>query len=286
MAEKVQSTEETAKADAPAPTPPKRGLGHRGADPRDTAAELAARAHQISLEAGSKMSGAMRDLIHAAAGISGFVVETARDVVQFMVRRGQMAQDEAERLIREAEEAYTHRLASGYVPGGSVRSSEPAPVAEEVKASAAPAAESVPTAAPVPEVMVEDEEAGEERPVADVTAPIPAPAAAPAAKSAKPATKSATKAPKVEAPAAPAPAAKPVAKTAAKEPAAKTAAKAPAAKTAVTKTAVPAAKPAAKAPAKPAAKTAAKAGSVKAPTKAPAKAASKPAPASKTGKKR
>ncbi len=99
MAEKVQSTEETAKADAPAPTPPKRGLGHRGADPRDTAAELAARAHQISLEAGSKMSGAMRDLIHAAAGISGFVVETARDVVQFMVRRGQMAQDEAERLI-------------------------------------------------------------------------------------------------------------------------------------------------------------------------------------------
>ena len=118
MAEQVQSTEETPKADAPTPTPPKRGLGHRGADPRDTAAELAARAHQISLEAGSKMSGAMRDLIHAAAGISGFVVETARDVVQFMVRRGQMAQDEAERLIREAEEAYGHRVAAGSGRGG------------------------------------------------------------------------------------------------------------------------------------------------------------------------
>lgn len=119
MAEKVQSTEETPKAESPAPPPPpKRSLGHRGADPRDTAAELAARAHQISLEAGSKMAGAMRDLIHAAAGISGFVVETARDVTQFMVRRGQLAQDEAERLIREAEEAYAQRVAGGYVPGG------------------------------------------------------------------------------------------------------------------------------------------------------------------------
>src|SRR5690348_1468799 len=57
MAEKVPSTEETPKPETPAPTPapPKRGLGHRGADPRDTAAELAARAHAISLEAGSKM---------------------------------------------------------------------------------------------------------------------------------------------------------------------------------------------------------------------------------------
>src|SRR5689334_11617655 len=38
MAEKAQSMEETPKAEGGAPTPPKRGLGHRGADPRDTAA--------------------------------------------------------------------------------------------------------------------------------------------------------------------------------------------------------------------------------------------------------
>src|SRR5436190_404049 len=108
MAEKVPSTEETPKPETtppspPTPAPPKRGLGHRGADPRDTAAELAARAHAISLEAGSKMAGAMRDVIHAAAGITGFVVESARDLVNFMVRRGQMSADEADKLIREAE---------------------------------------------------------------------------------------------------------------------------------------------------------------------------------------
>src|SRR3954465_10759012 len=94
---------------APAPgapvVPPKRGPGHRGADVRDTVAEMAAKAHEISLEAGSKMAGAMRDVIGAAAGLTGFAVESARDLVQYMVRRGQMTQDEADRLIREAEEA-------------------------------------------------------------------------------------------------------------------------------------------------------------------------------------
>ena len=42
MAEK-QSTEDMPEAEGPRPTPPppKRGLGHRGADPRDTAAEFA-----------------------------------------------------------------------------------------------------------------------------------------------------------------------------------------------------------------------------------------------------
>jgi hypothetical protein len=183
MAEQVQSTEETPTADVPAtpPPPPKRSLGHRGADPRDTAAELAARAHQISLEAGSKMAGAMRDLIHAAAGISGFVVETARDVTQFMVRRGQLAQDEAERLIREAEEAYSQRVAAGYVPsgasaargsdaaaatraapsGGEERPSPPARGEPAALASSAPAPPPAPatlaTTANEPETVVADE---------------------------------------------------------------------------------------------------------------------------------
>src|SRR5690348_8528585 len=109
MADRAQSTDESTKPEGGPPTPPpaapKRGLGHRGADPRDTAAELAARAHAISLEAGSKMAGAMRGLIHAAAGIAEFSIDSARDVVNFMVRRGQIAQEEADKLIREAEEA-------------------------------------------------------------------------------------------------------------------------------------------------------------------------------------
>ena len=99
-----------ATAEAPAtPTPPRRSPGHRGQDVRDTVAEMAARAHEISLEAGSKMAAAMKDVINAAAGLTGFAVESARDLVQYMVRRGQMTQDEADKLIREAEEAHGKR---------------------------------------------------------------------------------------------------------------------------------------------------------------------------------
>ena len=86
-------------------TPPPRRPGHRGADVRDTVAEMAARAQEISLEAGSKIAAAMKDVIGAAAGLTGFAVESARDLVQYMVRRGQMTQDEADKLIREVEES-------------------------------------------------------------------------------------------------------------------------------------------------------------------------------------
>jgi hypothetical protein len=65
---------------------------------------MAAKAHEISLEAGSKMAAAMKDVVNGAAGISGFVVESARDLVQFMVRRGQMTQEEADKLMRSAED--------------------------------------------------------------------------------------------------------------------------------------------------------------------------------------
>jgi hypothetical protein len=66
---------------------------------------MAAKAHEISLEAGSKMAAAMKDVINAAAGISAFSIESARDLAQFMVRRSQMTQDEAEKLLATAEEA-------------------------------------------------------------------------------------------------------------------------------------------------------------------------------------
>ena len=108
MAENEKSSEPTAPttppADGSAPVPPKRSPGHRGADVKDTVAEMAAKAHEISLEAGSKMAAAMKDVVNAAAGLSGFVIESARDLVQFMVRRGQMTQDEADKLLRNVEE--------------------------------------------------------------------------------------------------------------------------------------------------------------------------------------
>jgi polyhydroxyalkanoate synthesis regulator phasin len=74
--------------------------------------ELTERAKVISQEAGTKVSTAMRDMISAAAGIAGFAVESARDLVQYMVRRGQMTQEEADKLIREAEASHMKRPAA------------------------------------------------------------------------------------------------------------------------------------------------------------------------------
>ena len=71
-------------ATPPAPGVPRRGPGHRGQDVRDTVAEMAARAQEISLEAGSKMSAAMKDIVGAAAGLSEFVLESARDLLMYM----------------------------------------------------------------------------------------------------------------------------------------------------------------------------------------------------------
>ena len=101
---------------APATPPaPRRGPGHRGADVRDTVAEMTEKAQQLSLEAGSKVAAAMKEVIHAAAGLTGFAMESARDLVQYMVRRGQMRPEEADKLLREVEEAQSKRK-PGSVP--------------------------------------------------------------------------------------------------------------------------------------------------------------------------
>jgi hypothetical protein len=76
-------------------------------------AEMAERAQLISQEAGTKIAAAMKDVIGAAAGVAGFAVESARDLVQYMVRRGQMTQDEADKLIREAEQSHGKRGGRG-----------------------------------------------------------------------------------------------------------------------------------------------------------------------------
>jgi polyhydroxyalkanoate synthesis regulator phasin len=89
--------------------PAKRGPGHRAVDARDAIAELTERAQEISLEAGTKVSEAMRDVISAAAGIAGFAVESARDLISYMVRRGQMTPEEGDKLLREAEIAHNKR---------------------------------------------------------------------------------------------------------------------------------------------------------------------------------
>lgn len=116
----------TAPTPAPAPAvipgtpgapvvPPKRSPGHRGADVKDTVAEMAAKAHEISLEAGSKMAAAMKDVIGAAAGLTSLVLESARDLLQYMVRRGQMTQEEADKLMREVEASHAKKKPSAPV---------------------------------------------------------------------------------------------------------------------------------------------------------------------------
>ena len=119
MADLPQADDDTiTEGDAPPASPaPRRGPGHRAADARDTAAEMAQRAHEISLEAGSKMAGAMREVIGAAAGFSPFAIESARDLINYMVRRGQMGQEEAEVLIQQAEAAYIAKHGSLPIPG-------------------------------------------------------------------------------------------------------------------------------------------------------------------------
>ena len=123
-----------ATATAPAPTvapiapgtvPPKRSPGHRGADVKDTVAEMAAKAHEISLEAGSKMAAAMKDVIGAAAGLTGLVIESARDLLQYMVRRGQMTQEEADKLMREVEASHAKRKPVTAPPSPLMRAATP-----------------------------------------------------------------------------------------------------------------------------------------------------------------
>jgi hypothetical protein len=182
MADKPLTAESPAPLDpgAPAaPLAPRRPPGHRSTDVRDTVAEMAARAQEISQEAGSKVAAAMKDVIGAAAGLAGFAIESARDLVQYMVRRGQMTQEEADKLMREAEEAYAKRP------------KPPAPRVADVPKVVAKAAEQHSQPAHAPHVM-------------HAAAPAKKAAPAPAKKAAKPlrpAAKASKSAPKKSKPA-------------------------------------------------------------------------------------
>jgi len=121
---------------SPPTIPPKRSPGHRGQDVRDTVAEMTAKAHEISLEAGSRMAAAMKDVIGAAAGLSAFSIESARDLVQYMVRRSQMAQDEADKLIAAAEVAYAKKHKGKLPPAKSAAAPTKAAPAKSATKSA------------------------------------------------------------------------------------------------------------------------------------------------------
>ena len=139
---------ETEETVSPPAAPRRPSGGYRSTDARDTVAEMAARAQEISMEAGSKVAAAMKDVINAAAGLTGFALESARDLVQYMIRRGQMTPEEGEKLLREAEDAYGRR--SGAVPAMPARGAQvkaagtkaPGTTAPRPEARKAPAANS------------------------------------------------------------------------------------------------------------------------------------------------
>lgn len=242
---------------APAPTPPRRGPGHRGQDVRDTMAEMAAKAHEISLEAGSRMAGTMREVIGAAAGLTPFAIESARDLVQYMVRRGQMSQDEADKLMREVEAAHAtsprpllkQEAPKGEPPKKGAPAITTTPVAPPpvVVIDVEPPVVPRPMRAVTPASIDDDDddsfsepeldEEMEEEPVKSAPAKAPAPA---------PKTAAATKSPPPKGTHAPAPKSP---KASPPKPPAKTAAKAPA-KVAAKPAAKKSAKVAAKAPAR------------------------------------
>ena len=247
MVEKSQSPEPSPSEGAPAAPPaPRRGPGHRGADVRDTVAEMAAKAQEISLEAGTKVGAAMKDVISAAVGLAGFAIESARDLVQYMVRRGQMTQDEADKLLREAEDAHVKRGGSSLPTRSAMKAAE-MKAAAEAKAAAAAAAPRPPAyfQNPVPRQVIPPkggaaeparaDTKAEAKPGAKASAPepkaavksSPKAAARPDTKPAKSATKPAKSAAQAKKPAAKPPAKKSAAKKAPvkKAPAKKAAAK-------------------------------------------------------------
>ena len=174
---------------------------------RDTVAEMAERAQLISQEAGSKVAAAMKDVISAGAGIAGFAIESARDLVQYMVRRGQMTPEEADKLIREAEAAHEKRSPSEKQrPTASKVAADRAAAAkaEAAARAAAQAAAMPPFRAPARPVIPPASSAN------GLKAKSPSPAAASTAKSAPKGTKPAKPVKAAKA------AAKPPAKSAAK----------------------------------------------------------------------
>ena len=261
MVDKDETTEETPAA--PAAPAPRRGPGHRGADMRDTVAEMAERAQLISQEAGSKVSAAMKDVISAAAGLAGFAIESARDLVQYMVRRGQMTQEEADKLIREAEDAHGKKPASEKIrPTASKIAADKAAVDKAARDAANAAAALI---APPQRPGAFSLRTGGPRPVVKPFTPAP-PVAAPAP------------APTASMKAAAAPA-RPGSKPAGKPPAKPPTKSAPAHKVASKSPSKVAAKPAAKAPMKgKASKPAAKSGSARSGARPP----TKPSPANKS----
>lgn len=185
-------------------------------------AEMAAKAHEISLEAGSRMTATMREVIGAAAGLTAFAIESARDLVQYMVRRGQMSQDEADKLMREVEAAHgalpKPALKTDAAKGDATRKAPAESAISHVAHPVVPKVRPPSVEPPAPKVAAKAEARAKAPPTAKAAPMAKAPTKAPAKAPAKAPTKDAEKTTAKSAP---------PAKTATKAPAKPPTAKAP-----------------------------------------------------------
>jgi hypothetical protein len=93
---------------APAPaalTPSQRRSEAQQAEARDSLAELLERSRAIARQASSTLVSAFKDAMADPAVAGGFAVESARDLVQYLLRRGELTPGDADRLLKAAEGA-------------------------------------------------------------------------------------------------------------------------------------------------------------------------------------
>jgi len=160
------------------PSPHRRGDAHQP-DPTVVLNALVERAHAIAKEASSTLVSAFKDVMADPAVSGGFAVESARDLIQYLSRRGELAPLDAERLVRLAESG-AQRIPDKRATPAKSMPAKPGPAksaakAVPMKATAKPA--SKPAAKPVSKAAAKS------------PAKSAAKSAAPSKKAAAPATK-------------------------------------------------------------------------------------------------
>lgn len=146
MANPEQSSEKSMAASAvtgvgnnPFVAPSRRSEAQR-AESIQAVAELTERAREIARDASTALVSAFKDVVADPATAGELSVESTRDLVQYLQRRGQITADDAERLIRSAESMVQRRPARSAKPSKDVKPARAATPAKSVKAVVAKSA--------------------------------------------------------------------------------------------------------------------------------------------------
>jgi len=109
----------TSAAPALLAQPQRRGeAGH--AESRDSLNELLERSRAIARQAATTLVTAFKEVMADPAVAGGFAVESARDLVQYLLRRGELSPADAERLLKVAESSAQRSPAKRVAPAKPV----------------------------------------------------------------------------------------------------------------------------------------------------------------------